>query len=131
MATKTQQQADYNGVQTVNDNETGTGQLRVDIVSNAGAGGTSPTTGTQTSVAASATSVTLLALNAARKSASIFNDADKALFVKFGTTASATSFKIKIAAGGYWDFPQPIYTGRVDGIWEAAPTGSARISEET
>ena len=84
-----------------------------------------------TSVANSVTSVTLLASNASRKSASIFNDDTAAsLYVKLGATASATSYKIKIAPGGYFELPSPVYTGVVDGIATAA-TGSARISEET
>ena len=92
---------------------------------------TTTTTSTHSNVANSITSVTLLALNTSRKSATIYNDDTAAsLYVKFGTTASATSFKIKIAPGGYYEFPLPIYTGRVDGIATAA-TGSARICEET
>jgi hypothetical protein len=89
------------------------------------------TTSTHSNVANSITSVTLLSLNTSRKSATIYNDDTAAsLYVKFGTTASATSFKIKIAPGGYYEFPLPIYTGRVDGIATAA-TGTARICEET
>ena len=88
-------------------------------------------TASTNSVANSVTNVTLLSSNASRKSASIYNDDSAAsIYVKFGTTASATSYKIKIAAGGYYEFPYPVYTGRVDGIATAA-TGSARISEES
>jgi hypothetical protein len=84
-----------------------------------------------TSVANSVTNVTLLASNASRKSASIYNDDTAAsLYVKLGATASATSFKIKIAPGGYFELPTPVYTGQIDGIATAA-TGSARISEES
>jgi hypothetical protein len=50
------------------------------------------------------------------------------LFLKFGTTASATSFTVKIPASGYYEFPQPLYTGAVDGIWDAA-NGNARLTE--
>lgn len=120
--------AEHSALKTFTDNGDGTGFLNV---GGTGSASSNTSTGTATSVAASASSVQLLAANTARKSASIFNDADKALYVKFGTTASTSSFKVKIAAGGYWDFPMPIYTGRVDGIWDTAPTGNARISEET
>lgn len=82
-------------------------------------------------VASSATNVTLKAANASRRGLIVFNDADKALHLKYGATASATSFTVKIAAGGYWEMPQPVYVGVVDGIWEAAPTGSARVTEST
>ncbi len=79
-------------------------------------------------VASSATSVTLAALNAARRGLMIFNDSTAALFVKFGATASATSFTVKIAAGGYWEMaPGVVYTGVVDGIWAAA-NGNAYVT---
>jgi hypothetical protein len=61
----------------------------------------------------------------------IFNDSTAILYVKFGTTASTTSYTVKMLAGQYFEFPGPaIYTGRVDGIWDSA-TGAARITEDT
>jgi len=91
----------------------------------------SPTSGTATlsNVAASATSVTLLAANAGRKGATIQNDSSAILYVKFGTTASTTSYTIQMAANSYYEVPFA-YTGRMDGIWASA-TGNARITELT
>ncbi len=89
------------------------------------------TTGGVTSVASNGANVTLLAANSLRKAATVFNDADKALYLKFGTTASATSFTVKIFPSGYFEFPYPCYSGNVDGIWDSGPTGSARITEST
>lgn len=80
-------------------------------------------------VNASASSVTLRAAKAGRRGLIIYNDADKDLYVKYGATASATSFTVKVLAGGYWEMPIPIYTGVVDGIWASGPTGAARITE--
>jgi hypothetical protein len=85
-------------------------------------------TETQSNVPSSATSVTLLASNASRKCASIYNDSTQVLYVKFGATASATSYKVAMAAGSYYEFPEPCYTGVVDGIWSSA-NGNARVSE--
>lgn len=86
-------------------------------------------TSSVTSVASSATSVTLLASNAARKGATVFNDSTAILYLKFGATASATSYTVQIAAGGYYEFPGPtVYSGVVDGIWSAA-NGNARLTE--
>lgn len=84
-----------------------------------------------TNVNDTAANVTLLAANVARRMAAIFNDSTEALFVKFGATASLTSFTVKIAAGGYYEFPFPIYVGIVDGIWAADAAGAARITEIT
>jgi hypothetical protein len=86
-------------------------------------------TSSVTSVAASATNVTLLASNTNRVMATIFNDGNAQLYVKLGTTASTTSFTVKIAANGYYELPYK-YTGQIDGIWSAA-NGSARITELT
>ena len=89
-----------------------------------------PATGTQSSVASSASNVTLLAANAARKGASIFNDSTTNLFVKFGATASTTSFAVKMIPFSYFELEFPCYTGIIDGIWDTA-NGSARVNEMT
>ena len=87
---------------------------------------------TQTSVAASVTTVSLLAATDARAGATIYNDTDNTanfLYVKLGATASATSFTVKLNAGGYYEVPYG-YNGAIDGIWTVA-AGSARITELT
>lgn len=81
-------------------------------------------------VASSATSVTLLAANAARRGAVIYNDSTAVLYVKFGATASATSFTYYVAPGQHLEFPNVTYTGVIDGIWASA-NGSARVTELT
>lgn len=80
-----------------------------------------------TSVAGSAASVTLLASNAARLGGTIFNDSTAILYVKFGATASTSSFGYKLYPDGVCDIPAG-YTGVIDGIWASA-TGNARITE--
>lgn len=96
---------------------------------------TRPATPAQSSVAASASSVSLLAANASRLGATVYNDSASAtLYVKLGTTASTTSFTVALppqvdGIGGYYEVPFG-YTGAVDGIWSAA-VGSARITELT
>jgi hypothetical protein len=82
-----------------------------------------------TSVSNSVTSVQLLAANPARVGATFYNDDTAAyVYLKLGTTASTSSFAIKIAPGGYYELPRPVYTGRIDGIATAA-TGAMRITE--
>lgn len=94
-----------------------------------GAAGTS----TVTNVAASATSVTLVSANANRRALYIFNAGTSPLFVKLGTTATATtSFTYMIPVNGFWELPDdPIYTGRVDGIWSATGGSGANMTELT
>lgn len=81
-----------------------------------------------TNVAAAAVSATALSANANRLGMTFINDADKPCYLKYGTTASATSFTRKLFPGEQWE-PAVNYTGRVDVIWDAAPTGSLRVTE--
>jgi len=84
---------------------------------------------TPTQVACSTTSATLKASNASRKGLVIYNDAAVALYVKFGATASSTSFTVKLPAGTVYEISGPeIYTGIVDGVL-ASGTGNAYASE--
>ncbi|HVI41776.1 MAG TPA: hypothetical protein VM577_14080 [Anaerovoracaceae bacterium] len=87
------------------------------------------TIGTTTTVDASATNVTLLALNTSRTGATIFNDSLQILYVKLGITASTSSFTVRILPNGYYETPFG-YTGEIDGIWDGA-SGNARITEFT
>lgn len=84
---------------------------------------------TRTDVTSSASNVTLLALNTARKGATIYNDSTKKLYVKFGTTATTTDFTVLMNAGDYYEVPFG-FTGRIDGIWASA-NGAARMTELT
>lgn len=91
-------------------------------------------TSTASNVAGSATSVTVLSANASRIGGSISNDSSAVLYLKFGTTASTTSYKVTLAGAAsapfsYYEIPAG-YTGRIDGIWASA-TGNARVAEET
>jgi hypothetical protein len=83
----------------------------------------------QTSVVASATTVTVLASNANRLGATIFNDGNAILYLKLGATASTTSYSIQVGPNGYYEVPFN-FTGIIDGIWSSA-TGNARITELT
>lgn len=86
-------------------------------------------TATLTNVAASASSVSLLALNTARKQAAVYNDSTAILYLKLGTTASVTSYTVQLPANGYYELPGiSVYTGAIQGIWASA-TGNARITE--
>lgn len=85
-------------------------------------------TATLTNVASSATSVTCLSAATGRGAAFIFNDSAQVLYIKFGETASATSFTVKVAAGGFYEVPLPAYLGRIDCIWASAD-GFARVTE--
>ena len=84
-------------------------------------------TGTVTSVASNAASVQLLAANTSRLGVSVYNNSTQILYLKCGTTASATDFTVEMAPEEYWEAPYG-YTGRIDGIWASA-NGAALVTE--
>lgn len=89
-------------------------------------------TATLSNVAASASNVTLLSANTARIGATITNDSSALVYIKFGTTASTTSYTVVLAGAAsapfsYYEVPAG-YTGRIDAIWASA-AGNARITE--
>jgi hypothetical protein len=62
---------------------------------------------------------------------SILNLGTSNLFVNIsGATATATTANsVLIAANGYFELPQPIYTGLITGIWSATGGSGANITE--
>lgn len=89
-------------------------------------------TATLANVASSITSVTLLAANADRLGTVIENESTSVLYVKFGATASATSYTYLVAANTRLDLRSASteYTGIITGIWVTA-NGNARVTELT
>lgn len=88
-----------------------------------------PATGTVTNFVAAATNATLKASNASRKGLLIYNNSTAAtMYLKFAATATLADFSTKIPPGGYYELPQPVYTGIVDCIWDIA-SGSAQVTE--
>lgn len=85
---------------------------------------------TVTSVTAAVTTTRLAAPNAGRRGLLVFNDSTAVLYLKYGSTASTSSFTVKILAGGYWEMPLPIDPGQIDGVWDAA-NGAARVTEQS
>jgi hypothetical protein len=95
--------------------------------SSGGAGGAS--TGTLSSVDSSTGDATILAANANRKGASVFNTDANALYLLLSTgTASATNLSVSVAANGYYEVPFG-YTGIIKGTWAADGAGAAKVTE--
>jgi hypothetical protein len=88
-----------------------------------------PASATLGSLASAAASAQLLAANASRLGLVVHNTDANALFLKYGTTASTTSYTVKIPSDGHWEMPAPTYTGRIDAIWAADGSGSAFYTE--
>lgn len=86
-----------------------------------------PQTATVANVASSASSVTVFAAVGQVRARTVYNDSSAILYLKFGATASTTSYTVQLAPGAFYEFPQPCYAGLVDGIWASA-NGAARVT---
>ena len=84
----------------------------------------------QTNVAASITTVALLAANTARTGAVINNESASAnLYVSFSGTSSLTAYTYKVPFGTSLRIDSAqLWLGAISGIWDAA-VGTARITE--
>jgi len=90
---------------------------------------TRPPSSIITSVADSASNQVILASNAARKGATVFNNSTEILYLAVdNTAASLTSFTTAIQAQGYYEVPFG-YTGEINGIWAANAAGAALVTE--
>ncbi len=87
-------------------------------------------TGTVTAVASQTGAITILAANAVRKGATIYNSDANALTLLLSDAGevSGTNLSTIIAAGGYYEVPFG-YAGRIRGLWAADGTGSAFVTE--
>lgn len=84
---------------------------------------------TTSTVAASASSVQIVAAGA-RKSLSIFNGADTDLYIVYGDGPATTSaFSIKLVPGALYESPLGGASFVLHGIWAGSPTGNAQITE--
>ena len=81
-------------------------------------------------MAISTSSVTVLAANANRVSATIVNDSiASVLYIALAATATTSAYTTKLLAGDYWELPIA-YTGAISAIANLAQ-GSMRITELT
>ena len=92
------------------------------------------TTGANTSVAGTTTnSTTILASNASRRGATIFNDNTVAsatlLYISLGSVCTPTNFTALINPLSYYEVPFE-YAGIITGVFSAA-TGNVRLTEIT
>lgn len=84
---------------------------------------------TLTTVASSATSVSILASNKARRGACIVNASTAILYLRLDSSAATTTtgHSVQLPTLAYYEVPFG-YTGAITGIWASA-NGSANITE--
>ena len=84
---------------------------------------------TLSSVASSTTSQQVLPANSLRRGVIAHNSDANPCWLKYGSIASTTSYTYRIDAGGHWEMPQPIYSGRIDVIWATDGDGALYVTE--
>lgn len=90
---------------------------------------TKSTTPAQTSPSVTIASTSVLASNAARLGATIYNEGPQVCYLKLGATASTTSYSVQLVVGAYYEVPFA-YTGAIDGITSTS-TAQLRVTELT
>lgn len=84
-------------------------------------------TATVATVAGSTTSAALLT-GAGRNAWIVVNTSSVVAFLRFGSGAATSGdFSVSIAAGGYYECPQPVYAGPVQVIL-ASGTGNLQVT---
>lgn len=90
-----------------------------------------PAVATVTTVPVAAVVVTLLAANAGRLGALVYNDSNQRLYVKLGAGASTANFTVRLDPQAYYELPFPVYTGQITAVRAAGPATSVQVTELT
>jgi hypothetical protein len=88
------------------------------------------TTSNVTSVVGATSNTVILASNANRVFATIYNATNVIMYAKMGVTASLTSYSLEIFPGSYWEVPND-WTGEIDAVFASGVMGSCLVSELT
>ncbi len=92
---------------------------------------TRPATPAVTSVAVDDTVDTLLASNANRLGAILWNDGPDNVFVRLGAAATTAAFTARLSSKSEWEIPDPVYTGIITGICDTGLTATMLCTELT
>jgi hypothetical protein len=82
---------------------------------------TSATSTVASVTVSTSTSTQLLASNSSRIMASFFNhDSANFIYLKWGTTASSSSYTLKLLPQGFYELPITVYTGAIHALADTA-----------
>lgn len=76
-----------------------------------------------------ANAVVLVAVNANRKTLTLLNRSTGTVYLEKGAAPTATVHAVAIAPGGYYEEPQPVFTGEFQGLWSAAGGDGVLVRE--
>lgn len=75
-----------------------------------------------------ATAAVLLAANANRKGATVYNNSVGNVLIEFGAAPTLTGYAAKVNPNGYYELPYG-FTGEIQGLWDAAGGSGVLIRE--
>jgi len=99
------------------------GQVTTDFAIHTAASGTFFPTST--------TVITLAASSITRRGLTIYNESNKAMYIKFGAGATLSDYTYKIFSDDGWVMPDFLYSGIITAIWASAGTNGAQITVVT
>lgn len=110
--------------------------LREGLPAGTAAIGTVTVTKSQKAASSALTNVTgatgntnILASNANRLKWTFYNSCSTNAYLKFGTTASTTSFTVLVTPQGYYE--DDCWTGNIDAVWDTGVSGDSRVTSLT
>jgi hypothetical protein len=92
------------------------GTVRVEPAIHTSASGTFFTATTST--------LTIAPSDVSRRGLVIYNDSNKAMYVKFGAGASTTDYTYKVFSDDGWTMPDFLYSGVITAIWSSGGSGN-------
>lgn len=78
--------------------------------------------------ATTTTPVTIAAASTARRGLTIYNESNKAMYIKFGTGASLSDYTYKIFSDDGWTMPEFLYSGIITAVWAGAGSSGAMVT---
>jgi hypothetical protein len=107
---------------------TASGQTGQRVTQRQKVGWPTSSTGTIARTALTGATQNIWAVNPNRNGGILYNDSTNVLYVKYGATASATSWTVQMGPGAYWEMPPPVWLGVLD-VFSTGATGSLQSTE--
>jgi hypothetical protein len=86
------------------------------------------TTASGTYFLSTATPVTIAASSVTRRGLTIYNESNKAMYIKFGTGVTTTDYTYKIFSDDGWVMPDFLYSGVITAVWATAGSLGAQVT---
>lgn len=86
------------------------------------------TTASGTFFANSTSAVTIAASSTSRRGLTIYNESNRAMYIKFGAGVTTTDYTYKIFSDDGWVMPDFLYSGIITAIWASSGNSGAQVT---